>query len=114
LFGKYFGWVPNVYQQLARCVMDTASREVYDSWNFWSDALDRPDAPQLVTRVIGARVALHLVQAHGFPSEEMHQWVEEWATPSGLKLFAHECGTAKSFCHDDKHRCVGRWSLHRV
>lgn len=71
-------------------------QDVASTWVFWVAAIEQPDAHKLVNGINGAMFALNRILEHGFPQDEMEQWLGEWPTELGRTRFQRAGGAAGS------------------
>ncbi len=65
----------------------TLDQDVISTWIFWVEAIDKPNASELVTGINVAHVSLNQILKHGFPQDEMEQWLQQWPTELGMVQF---------------------------
>ncbi len=71
-------------------------QDVLSIWAFWAEAIDRPDAGELVSGINSAILALSRIQTHGFPQDEMEQWLQDWPTSYGMTHYQAARGVSGS------------------
>ncbi len=79
-------------------------QEVLSIWAFWAEAIDRPDAGEWVAGINSAILALHRIQADGFPRDDMEQWLQDWPTSYGMTQYQAARGVSSECHHPGKQR----------